>query len=385
MTFHSRLGAAPGLIAALLLAACGASTNVPFAQPAPNPTALASMPPTALATIESITPTPEPEGYWIQPGVPQSLIDSIAPALQNAGLVPVDTPDAAIVRLMLNPGADAALTARWVYAVAAPFATIPDDISWAALQGYWRYGSLDGMPAFNSPPQIVLTPDVAALLTGLLGQPAEGLPLQVVDAASLTDTAWSLRPSISLLPFDTLTPRWKVLTLDGQSVLDRALNTDTYPLAVSVGLVGTGERGAQVVAGLQTQGLWAATNRDPAHITVVVVTGVTALVRATAKEMEIHGVDFPAEKILPFFADADILHTSNEVSFASDCPAPQWIGEPKDFLLAACRLHAADRHRAGRGRADRQPQQRLEQRRRPAHARPVRREPHRVLWRWAQP
>jgi poly-gamma-glutamate synthesis protein (capsule biosynthesis protein) len=58
------------------------------------------------------------------------------------------------------------------------------------------------------------------------------------------------------------------------------------------------------------------------------MTGVTALSRAVARQMELHGADFPAEKILPFFADADILHTSNEASFTPDCPPQDWFGDP---------------------------------------------------------
>jgi poly-gamma-glutamate synthesis protein (capsule biosynthesis protein) len=95
--------------------------------------------------------------------------------------------------------------------------------------------------------------------------------------------------------------------------------------------VASGERGAQIASGLQARGLWPATNRDPARMTVLVVTGVTALVRATAKQMSIRGYDFPAQAILPFLADADILHTSNEVAFAADCPPPDWYGEPEGF------------------------------------------------------
>lgn len=40
-------------------------------------------------------------------------------------------------------------------------------------------------------------------------------------------------------------------------------------------------------------------------------------------------MDFPARQILPFLAEADILHISNEASFAADCPEPDWYGEPR--------------------------------------------------------
>jgi hypothetical protein len=64
------------------------------------------------------------------------------------------------------------------------------------------------------------------------------------------------------------------------------------------------------------------TNRDPAKMTVVVMTGVTALTRATAMSMERHGVTYPAQDIRPWLVEADITHISNEVSFAENCPPP---------------------------------------------------------------
>ena len=64
------------------------------------------------------------------------------------------------------------------------------------------------------------------------------------------------------------------------------------------------------------------TNRDPAKISLVVMTGVTALTRATAMRMNEHGVTYPAEDIRPWLLEADITHVSNEVSFAENCPPP---------------------------------------------------------------
>lgn len=323
-----------GLLACALLAACqSAAQSPPTSHALPLTTDVRETASTSAPTPEPL-PTVPPEGYWVQDGVPYTLVERLVPVLEEAGLVEVATPEEAIVRLVLNPGPQAMLTAQWVYAPAAPFPTVPDDLPWEALRNYWLYGSLDGLPDFGGPPQVVLTRDVADYLTLLLGPPAEGLPLQIAASAALTDAAWRLRPSISILPFDALTPRWKVLTLDGRSVLDKALDVGEYPLIAQVGLEAEGERGVQIAAGLEARGLWPATNRDPARMTVLVMTGVTALVRATAMQMALRGYDWPAQAILPFFADADILHTSNEVAFATDCPPPDWYGEPTGFCSA---------------------------------------------------
>jgi poly-gamma-glutamate synthesis protein (capsule biosynthesis protein) len=65
-----------------------------------------------------------------------------------------------------------------------------------------------------------------------------------------------------------------------------------------------------------------ATNRDPAKMTVLAMTGVTALVRATASKMEQNGVLYPGQDIGAWLREADVAHISNEVSFAEDCPYP---------------------------------------------------------------
>jgi poly-gamma-glutamate synthesis protein (capsule biosynthesis protein) len=57
-------------------------------------------------------------------------------------------------------------------------------------------------------------------------------------------------------------------------------------------------------------------------MSVVMLTGVTALARATALRMERYGVTYPARDIIDWLAEPDITHMSNEVSFAEDCPPP---------------------------------------------------------------
>lgn len=344
LTHHIRfLHAAVLIIALLALAACGdqaaltagpIDTGAQAEGPADQPAEAGGEPtvgPPAVDATQAVTPLPEVEGYWIAPGTPQSLVDALAPAMQSAGLAEASSAEAAILTVEANPPADALLSARWVYAVAAPFPTVPDDVSWSALAQYWQSGIFDGLVGFDAPPQLVLTQDIVDWLTAELGAPAGGLPLLTVEPAALEEAAWNNRPSLSILPFDALTPRWKVLRLDGQDVFDKSLNMDTYPLVRTLGVRAVGDRGQQVAEGLAANGLWPDTNRDAGRITIVTLTGVTALVRATAMMMESQGIDYPAQGIMPFLQDADILHTSNEVSFSPNCPPPDWVGPPADF------------------------------------------------------
>jgi hypothetical protein len=324
------------LVAALLMVACSTASSAigPTLPPNTDPAAAN----TPIVQIIPPTLTPEPLTFWIQSGVPQTIVNNVTGVLTQAGYVQSDAPDGAILQVVLDPGPDAALTAQWVYAVAAPFATVPDSISLAELQAYWQ-GSAGTISTFESAPNLVISTDVADLLIARFGSMAANLPVTMLDSNGLADAAWNTRLAISILPFEQLEPRWKVLSLDGQSVLDKALDVNAYPLTVRVGVIPQGDAGLQAVNELQVNGAWQATNRDPNQLSIVVMTGVTAMVRSTAMQMELRGYNFPAEKILPFFADADILHTSNEVSFAVDCPEPQWTGDPKGFcsqLYARC-------------------------------------------------
>ncbi len=75
-----------------------------------------------------------------------------------------------------------------------------------------------------------------------------------------------------------------------------------------------------------------ASNRDPDKLATVVVTGVTALTRATAWQMDLHTPTWPADLIGDWLRDADITHVSNEVSFTPDCPP----GDPSRAIMRFC-------------------------------------------------
>ena len=55
--------------------------------------------------------------------------------------------------------------------------------------------------------------------TALWGAPA--LPVHVAPADGLLDAAWAQMPSWAVVPFESLDPRWKVLTVDGQSPIHK--------------------------------------------------------------------------------------------------------------------------------------------------------------------
>ena len=305
-----------------LFAACN-SGAVPNVTPTPTRT---PRPPTPTPTlIPSPTPTPAwPVTVFVPAGqLPVPVADALNPALAAHPdlFAPDPSAEAADVRVALNPSAalrtspnpGATPLAEWVYAIVAPFPTLTDEVTWADVASSWS-----GTPAgpFAGQP-LLMTADVAATLAAIMGDPAPGA-VEVVPADQIVQRAWDTRPAWAVVPFDQLEPRWKVLRVDGVSVLDKGMDTEAYPLVVRVSVTGL-ERG---VAKLQEILAPSLTNRDPAKTTAVVMTGVTALCRATAMRMERHGVTYPAQDILPWLVEADVTHVSNEVSFAENCPPP---------------------------------------------------------------
>jgi poly-gamma-glutamate synthesis protein (capsule biosynthesis protein) len=156
--------------------------------------------------------------------------------------------------------------------------------------------------------------------------------MEVVEASQVLTEAIR-RDAWAIVPFHDLEPRWKVLRVDGVSPLDRGLDLDTYPLATSFSL--DAKRRPDALPMLPT-GL---TNRDEERMTVVMMTGVTALTRGTARTIEREGVTYPGRDVRDWLIEPDITHASNEVSFAEDCPTPTgestmtFCSDPRYFEL----------------------------------------------------
>ncbi|HEX9018689.1 MAG TPA: CapA family protein [Anaerolineaceae bacterium] len=247
------------------------------------------------------------------------LPETLPPALRSAltfpqGWAPAVDGKTASLRLDVVAGEPPAPSAiRWVYALVAPFPTITDDATLSEVQTIWQATQASGLPV-----QALLvdsaTRAVFEKLWGLAGELVRTLP-----AAQIIDAAWAEKDAWAIVPFEDLEPRWKVLAVDSQSPLRKEFDPLRYGLSVYFAPQGGDP---QLRASLEASGPLAPDNRRADRLATVVVTGVTALVRGTASLMENNGMDYPARDIVGWLRDADILHISNEVSFAKDCPAP---------------------------------------------------------------
>jgi poly-gamma-glutamate capsule biosynthesis protein CapA/YwtB (metallophosphatase superfamily) len=69
-------------------------------------------------------------------------------------------------------------------------------------------------------------------------------------------------------------------------------------------------------------------------ITHMIMTGTTAITRATGKSADQSGVGMLSEKVRPYFQSADYVHISNEVSFVDSCvfqPGVRFCSKPAHF------------------------------------------------------
>jgi poly-gamma-glutamate synthesis protein (capsule biosynthesis protein) len=220
-----------------------------------------------------------------------------------------EQPENAILRLEVGLGE---VVSQWVYALVAPFPTVVDGVSAEDLRRSWR-GNPSGPFAGRA---LLMDGDTQRVFSSLWGEPAGGA-VQVRAADKLLAAAWEMRPSWALVPFEVLEPRWKVLSVDGLSPVRKDFNASDYALAVPISISGD-----QRYVSLYSQGIVPGGNRDAGKLTTLMMTGVTALVRATAWTMERQGIDYPALDVGEPLRQADLTHISNEVPFARDCPFP---------------------------------------------------------------
>jgi len=308
------------LLGALLISACQGGEGPAHLGTLPSTTGDASLtvvPPTPFQSIDR-TPTVSVVNLWLSPALPdrirtrlEDVVDQGAGGLQLTG-----EPSEALVRV--EPGGEVRI-AEWVYALVAPFPTVEDGMSYESLRALWSGEAQEGR-------RIFLTEDDFEVMSAVLGTPSS-VWVHITAPEDLLDITWEERPAYAIVPFEALEPRWKVLALDGQSPIRKNFDREVYPLIASFGISGDPEASEQLRAALDLP----FSNYDPNKLTTLVMTGVTALTRATAWRMETRGIGYPGELIGEWLRDADFTHVSNEVPFVSDCPDPQPVQEKLIF------------------------------------------------------
>ena len=302
----------------LLLSACGAAAMQPSSiAPSAEPSTAITQAPTITPTIPTPEPTrtTQPPAVWIDPRLPVEILQSFG---NSPTVIRVGSKEEALLSLTIDTEEP---LSTWIYALAAPFATVTDDVSTESLVAFWKGNAVFPASALVMPPAIFDS------LKARYGSPlGDARPLAEEDLLTFCQShqnAWAI------LPFEKLEPQWKVISLDGNSPIHKDFTSEKYPLIVQIGW----DEGMRPLTETETQLAEEAiqsiptTNCQADRLTTVILTGVTAMTRATGKEMELYGVLSPAVSIGELMREADIAHVSNEVPFATNCPPPQWQQE----------------------------------------------------------
>ena len=291
------------LLIAITLASCAPKVSV--SQPAFTKT-----PKPQPSTTFTVTSVPMELALYRSPEIPDVLVVES----DHWGIPLVPDPDQAPLQLELaSAGNEASIASKstWIYALVAPFPTVVDGVTLEELQAAWNATSTG--PLANSP--LWMTESTQAAFTALWGDPNPEA-VKNAPADKLLETLWENQPSFGIVPFEALTPKLKVLLVEGQAPIHNDFIVETYPLKIDIALRSLDREPATISLALPD------TNRDPTRLTTVIMTGVTALVRATAYIMETKGVMYPGRDIRNFMRAADITHISNEIPFFTGCEFP---------------------------------------------------------------
>ncbi|GAB4553695.1 MAG: hypothetical protein OHK0023_23000 [Anaerolineae bacterium] len=304
-------------------------TQPPAAAPTQVPPIFPTQGPAAVETpmVPTTAPANNQIRVFVAPTTPQALQAALVPLFQSGRFIQVGTEAEAQVRLLSVPrDANVPLMSRWVYVPVMAFVSVADSVSISDMQRFWRgeINALAPLTETGQPPVLVATPQIIFWLNNGLGPAAPNVPIESVPLELLAPRLWELRAAWSIISFEQLNPTLKALNVDGVNILSRSVSLDQWAMVETFGFVGDEPFLSETVTAVQSTGLWLPTNRDPTRLTSLITTGVTALTRATAYKMEVNGIHYPARDIAPFLAEADILHTSNEVSFANNCPKPNF-------------------------------------------------------------
>ncbi len=130
------------------------------------------------------------------------------------------------------------------------------------------------------------------------------------------------KDDIALVKFDELIPQLKVLTYNNQSILDKTIANDQWPITINYYL--SENTPTQLVEYFTTQ---FHSNRDISKLSTLVMTGVTAISRGVEYEIRTHKDSiFPARGVMDVLSKADLTHIDSENPFFEGCvPADEGI------------------------------------------------------------
>ncbi|MEJ2734622.1 MAG: CapA family protein [Anaerolineae bacterium] len=296
-------------------------------------------PPSEPATTDQAEAA-QPMRLWIEPELPAGLSAGVEEwlARQSGFEAWTEAPDADLtIGWLEQPGARP--LAEILLVPVVHFYSLREEVATDELRRLWL--GQPRAPDTGSP--LLASAGTSAALDALWGPHDPTAPVVVVPATELTDRLWSEPDALAIIPFDRLEPRLKPLAVDGLSILDADLDLQHYPLRATVWVEGSEDWPRLLAEEMEQKAL--STNRHADRLTVLVMTGVTALTRGVAFEIEARGdYAWPARQVADLLSSADLTHISNEVSFMPGCEleADTWVFCARPEYLEVLRLVGAD-------------------------------------------
>ncbi len=198
-------------------------------------------------------------------------------------------------------------------ALVAPFNTIQDEISIEQINKVMM-GDDAGQPPEG---KLFVSEYIYAVLSESLGNLSENVVIVPEDELFFEVSQSS--ENFGLIRFDYLEPQWKVLKIAKISPFDKSFDPQSYYLSFPISVVCVKEEFSKIMVDQLKEEY---SNRSEEKITSILMTGTTALTRATADRMEIYGNTYPGENIKIWFDNSDIRHVSSETAFYAGCPPP---------------------------------------------------------------
>lgn len=279
----------------------------------PTETPFQPIPPT-LTPSPSPSPTPEPVReliVWYDPAIPARLFDQIQlpPDIRTS-----QTKEGSNLQIGAIQG-NLREQVTWLYVIAAPYPTLADEISLDEITRAWRGESDDSFQG-----TLLMSEQTRAAFAARWG-PNSNARVETVPADNLADRAWTDHSNWAILPLEDLTPQWKALRVDSMSLFDHGIDIEAYPLSIWFGISGEPDAIQLLSQKIDDEAdLLPASNFDLNRMTILTMSGVTALARATGYKMDTLGTTYPGQDVRDWFLNADLAHISNEVSFNKDCP-----------------------------------------------------------------
>lgn len=287
--------------------------------------------PAAVAVEEEgeekdITETPPeklPIKIWLDDTIPPHISTAIMQHVWIAcpGAEEADKDEAQIkVELLASDGnLNSEPDIRWILVPVSSFFTVCDEISWDDFLKFWNSDSesLNYISGGETEISLALTSEVFNALKKMLGEPAGSAGINIVEKNELMQLLWENDGYFSIIPFEDVEIKYKVLKIDGNSIFDKELNIADYPLSPGIYLSGEDENVlSELKKNLKNTLI---INMDPDKLVTVNMTGVTAMARQIRKRIDSYGVLSPGEEIAETLSNADITHISNEIPFVEGC------------------------------------------------------------------